>query len=178
LRDERLATGGNLSDKFHPVNGFEYLYTRAVLDLYEGHLRLIVEEARAGGDSETILPGLELPGGRAIEFSEDCMLVMISWNEYVAYVVVDETYAPIDRMDDEFLNEGKWMRNYSSSGFLRYVEQATFATIAHDIELKHFRLRTLNHLIDVVAKDSPLIQELERNDGSFDTVIRTFPGQN
>jgi len=164
-----------LADRFHPINGFQYLYTKAVLDIYEGCLRLIVEEAGASESQVTTLPGGIT--GNLIRSTDSSALVSIGWDQYVSYNVTDETYAPVDRNDDEYLDEGRWMRSYSNSEFLRHVEKITFPSAVGEEKLSHFRVRTLNHVIDIVSKDEPVIRVLERSDNVLESVLRTFPNQ-
>ena len=164
-----------LADRFRPVNDFEYLYTKAVLDIYEGSLRLIVEEARAHANHPTSLPGGIT--GSLITSTDSSALVCIAWDQYVSYNVTDETFAPVDRNDDEYLDEGRWMRSYNSSEFLRYVEKVTFPSAVGEEKLKHFRVRTLNHVIDVASKDEPVLRVLNRNGDAIEAVLRTFPNR-
>jgi hypothetical protein len=87
------------------------------------------------------------PGGKGFR---------IFWKLCIAYCVTEELVGSCGHHDEEQF-EGSILRVYEASNFLIHLNHDTGG---HTGDLKHIKLITLNHLIDVAFYDWPEIAEV------------------
>jgi hypothetical protein len=144
---------------FAEINSCEYFFLRSITEPEENILRLIIEEAGAGGPPVPLKIGDTVLGeGIPITSTGDSRLFEITWNDYIAYSVRNESYATT--ADDEKVAWGKRVREYSKSRFLDYISQATFASAEYPGPFQHIQIVSENHIIDVGSTKIPRIQRL------------------
>jgi len=79
------------------------------------------------------------------------------WQNYVAYLVRNESFAQPDKERPPVV--GAFLERKSST-FLRFLEETTFATAVMQRPMRHWEINCLNHCIDVVSFDEPIIREI------------------
>ena len=110
------------------VDKCAYLNLREMCEPEENSLRLVVEEMRAGDVTEDLVVGAtNLGPARRIEHTEACRVFEITWDTYIAYCVVNESYALGDKAD---VSDGRRFRVYSKSQFLDYAVRTPLGTIS------------------------------------------------
>ena len=135
-----------------------YLYIGMVGEGGDGTLRLIVHEARAGGEPEDLdVAGVTLAGAIPIVADETTPKYEVRFASYVAYSVRNESYVSWDESETW---TGRLFRVYTDSKFLDYVGAATFATDEYPGPLTHYELATLNHIVDVVTTVEPGVERI------------------
>jgi len=147
------------------LNAAACLYLRALGEPRDNSLRLVVQEAIAGpaGGSARIK---ELPknlrtllgDARPIISNATCHSYELSWPSYIAYAVRNESYATVD---DAKTYEGNWLRRYSTSPFLEFVDQSTWADPKHPGPFVHYAVITLNHVVDIASLEAPVVRRFK-----------------
>lgn len=153
------TTKSSVDPMLAEIESCEHLYLGAISEPRDNSLRLLVEEAVTLPDEDAIeLPGVTL-SGRPIRSSEHTGLFELVWDNYVAYSVVNESYASHDQLE---VYSGRLFRVFSKSRFLDYLSHATFATAEYPGPIQHCELVCLNHVIDVASTSEPHIRWLRR----------------
>lgn len=98
--------------------------------------------------------GLTLTNSHELIADEACTAYEIIFPTYVAYSVVNESFASVD---DSEVFTGHLFRSYSKSRFLGYVGVATFASDDFPGKLRHYGVNCLNHFVDIVSATEPII---------------------
>ena len=92
---------------------------------------------------------------------EDCNRYKITFTNYLAYFVRDETFT-VWNDEEKFI--GYSFRKYSKSNFLDYLQSSTNIDYAKNFmsvnEYFHFGFCCENHIIDIASSKEPLIEKL------------------
>lgn len=119
-------------------------------------LRLLVAEGRVSETEETWdVAGVSFPGIRSIDITSQSRRFELYWPRYISYAVRDESYCSWDK-DESWI--GSSFRIYSTSKFLDFVGNGTFATAEYPGPFKHYEIVCLDHIIDVASEDPPTIR--------------------
>jgi hypothetical protein len=145
----------HLMELVEQINEHAYLYLAEIGEPEDNVLRLVIEEARAGGEPMEVKIGdALLSGARPIVSDDTCYAYEVLFGSYVAYSVRNESYTPEDRSEEY---TGRLFRLYSKSHFLDYVRAATFASDEYPGKLSHYEIVCENHILDVVSAGEPHI---------------------
>ena len=140
------------------INRHKYLYLAEIGEPSDNVLRLVIEQATTSVEEhnleigETIISGL-----RNIISDETCFVYEIIFESYIAYSVLNESYA---RVDESEIFTGNLLRLYSKSNFLDYLKLATFAAEDYPGKFEHYEIVGLNHVIEVASVDNPQVSIL------------------
>lgn len=110
-----------------------------------------------GTPKPLFIGGTEISGGTRIDITEESAAFELIWKRYVAYAVMNESYASVD---DEAQYTGNRFRVYSKSHFIDYASRASFACEEYPGPTRHIAIICENHVIDVIAAVTPVIQRL------------------
>ncbi len=147
-----------VNDAIAALNECKYLFLSELQELDGNGLRLIVSEGRPAGKSGPIrLGGAVIAGGVRIETTGVSRVFAIVWGTYVAYAVLNESYASVD---EEERYEGSRFRLYSKSHFIDYISRATFACAEHPGPTQHHAVVCEDHVIDVISTELPKVEPL------------------
>lgn len=153
LVDARLLM--NLREQ---IDSHEYLYLWEIGEPEVNVLRIVVDEARTSKNGDVEIP--ETPFvGKPIVSDESCRRYEITFRSYVAYAVLNESFA---KVDDYEQYTGRYFRVYSKSHFVNYLGVATFASDEDPGKSTHYEIACLDHIVEVVSADEPDIRELAR----------------
>ena len=141
------------------LDSAKYLYLRELSEPQDNSLRLVVQEAvvnptglvRSHPELEEISKD-SFP----IESTEICRSFELTWKQYVAYLVTEESVGSCGSYDDEIFS-GNLLRVYTKSHFLKHLARDTGG---HTEAILHYKLTCLNHLIDVAAYSPPQVKQL------------------
>jgi hypothetical protein len=142
----------------------KYLFLHSIGEPDEGGLRLIVHEARVGGPPSAeelaaeAFPALRtiLAGSKAIEHGPGCKVFEITWEQYIAYAVDNESYALPE--PKESIGTGRLFIEYTKSVYLDYLSKVSFASADYPGPFKHWALLCLDHIVNVVSTNEPKIK--------------------
>lgn len=142
----------NLIDQ---IESHRFLYLLEVGEPRDNVLRLIISEAQERKTAQDlVIEGLTLTNSHELIADEACTAYEIIFQTYVAYSVVNESFASVD---DSEVFIGHLFRSYSKSRFLDYVGVATFASDDFPGKLRHYGVNCLNHFVDIVSATEPII---------------------
>ena len=123
----------------------------------ENRLRIVVAEGILGDPSLIDIDGVDLGEGRPIEITSESRHFEISWDDYVAYVVRNESFWQAEPEEPRMVHQ---LERRFDSAFLKFVSITTFANDDYPGPLQHWALSTLNHCVDVVSVQPPHVQRL------------------
>ena len=146
------------NDALAALDACEYLFLSEIEELDNNGLRLVVAEGRRAGKSRPIRVGdAVIPGGTRIDVTDESAAFEVVWNKYVAYSVMNESFAAVDEQE-RFT--GNRIRLYTKSRFMDYVARASFACDEYPGPTQHIALVCENHIVDVIAAMRPAVQRL------------------
>ncbi|HEY8560759.1 MAG TPA: hypothetical protein VIL74_10330 [Pyrinomonadaceae bacterium] len=134
---------------------------------------MVVEQASAGVEERDLLIGeTTVSGFRDIVSDETCYAYEIIFESYIAYSVLNESFACVDESE---IYSGNLFRVYSKSNFLEYLKSATFASKDYPGEFKHYEIAALNHIVEIASVDAPQIGILRApSNRTFDTETKEY----
>lgn len=143
------------------IDDCKWIFLRFIGEPEGCSLRLVIEEAKADGPPEDIeiSPGRVITGTVPIESDPTCREFELVWPSYVSYSVRNESFCTLD---EEEMWEGRLLRRYAKSHFLDHVAKSTFAGDDYPGPLHHWGVNGLNHIVDVVSVDEPLVREISQ----------------
>jgi hypothetical protein len=148
------------------IRSCKYLYLDAIREPEQNQLSIVLLEAIAGATlteedfaaepNESIRA--MLAGSKAIEHVEGCMKFELSWQRYIGYSVVNESYS--NGEPESSNGRGRLLVEYEKSNYLEYLSRASFASTDYPGPFKHWAIHCLNHTIDVASQDAPIARVL------------------
>lgn len=140
------------------INKHKYLYLTEIGEPSENVLRLVIEQATTSDEERDLKIGeTTISGLRDIISDERCFAYEIIFESYIAYSVLNESYAQVDESE---IFTGNLFRIYSKSNFLDYLKLSTFAAEDYPGKFEHYELVALNHVVEVASVDAPQINVL------------------
>jgi len=140
------------------LNACKYLFLAEIEERDNNGLRLVVREGRPVGEPEALLVGgTVISGATRIDVTEASAAFELVWKRYVAYSVMNESFAAVD---DEERYTGNRFRLYSRSNFIDYVSRASFACKEYPWPTQHVAVICESHVIDVIAEMTPVVQRI------------------
>jgi hypothetical protein len=140
------------------INNHKYLYLTEIGEPEDNVLRLVIEQATTSDEESDLKIGNTLITGlRDIVSDERCFSYEIIFESYIAYSVLNESFAQVDKLE---VFTGNLFRIYSKSHFLDYVKVATFASEDYPGIFSHYEIVALNHIVEIASVGSPQINVL------------------
>ena len=138
----------------------EYIYLREIGEPDANVLRIVIEGARTSNETDDLdLGEAKMSEYLPIVSDETCDRFEVVFRSYIAYAVLNESYASVDGSEQY---TGKYFRVYSKSHFLDYLRLASFATDDYPGRSAHYEVACLDHIVEVVSVDEPEINLLPR----------------
>ncbi|WP_155887903.1 hypothetical protein [Cupriavidus sp. WS] len=141
----------------------KYLYLDRLFEPTENQLTMRILEARGNGpippsllDAEPLKPLKEhLGNAKTIEHCAGCRIFEITWTSYVGYSVLNESFALPE--PETSIRIGHLFVEYTSSTYLDYLKQASWACADYPGPYRHWAALCLNHIVDVASVDEPTV---------------------
>jgi len=147
-----------MDDPITEINTCRYLFLSEIQELDYNGLRLVVREGLTTETVEAIhVAGSVLSGGTRISVTEESRAFELVWKQYVAYSVLNESYASAVEQENY---RGNRFRIYLRSNFIDYVSRASFATIEYPGPTEHYEVVCENHIVDVISTRAPDAQRV------------------
>ena len=144
---------------FIEIESCDYLFLCEINEPEDNSLRLVVEEAVAAQETTSKRIGdAIIKDLHRIESTNASRSFELTWDEYVAYLVTNESYALSG--DSEQTISGRFVQVYARSHFLNHVSRTTFANAEYPGPLQHICIICENHVIDVVSWIWPKLRRL------------------
>lgn len=149
-----------MNDGIELMDACKRLYLHQVEEPEPNVLRLVIKEAVVGESyTRTDYNIYELQkifhDAPPIVHEPSSKVFEIVWSEYVAYSVRNERFVADDTSE---VKTGRLFQEYSVSKYLDFVLSATFAGRDGLVPLKHVGICCIDHIIDVVSEDAPVIK--------------------
>ncbi|WP_170507628.1 hypothetical protein [Ruegeria arenilitoris] len=139
----------------HPTvvwaNGSENWQTKRIQTINQSLLVVDIAAATKASEPESV-GGID--GVYPLEIKPESDELRLSFYDFVAYSVTAEMFA---QQGDQEISVGGWLRVFSKSFYLEFVERSTWATSEFPGDLIHYQINTLDHTIDVVTSNPPEI---------------------
>lgn len=140
------------------VDSCRSLFLREISEPSQNTLRLVLVEGIMDDEVESItFAGTNIDNVRRVRATKESRVLEIIWNNYIAYVVTNESYSTAD----ESPHSGRLLRRYSQSPFLEYVQRSTCATDQYPGPSIHLCVVSETHIIDVVSTNMPTLRLLQ-----------------
>jgi hypothetical protein len=147
-----------------PVNGHDvasmedmdrcgYLLFQSASEPSEHALRLLIGEAKPGEEKYDVAVGSTVFPSRTIQHRADCRLFEVRWMRCTTYMIRDEAYVAPDAYD-QF--NGRRFVLFSKSRLLDLTKASSIAELIGPV--RHWGIYCLNHVIDVVSNEDPIVQ--------------------
>lgn len=151
---------------FESINSHSCIYLGNISEPQDNSLRLVIEEGNFSGDEKPLDPLMcEILGIEAPEGTNPTCIYEVVFNSYIGYTVLDESY--LETVESESESAKQVFRVFQKSNYLDYLKHSTQAIITHEGKLQHYSFKCLNHLIDVVASEPPVIRNIgQRSDSN------------
>ena len=95
----------------------------------------------------------------SVDVDNETPVIQIEFESYIGYSVLNESFTS---WDDYQVFTGEAFRIYSKSRYLDFISVGTFASEDYPGPFKHYGIVCYDHIIDVVACNSPLVKEVNR----------------
>lgn len=130
----------------------ESFYLLEIGEPEDNTLRVVVAETRLAEP----IKDENLISATPIVPATDVDVIEITWREYIAYAVLNESFTTGDpnNVPKSMLERRK------SSAFLDYVTQDTFASADYPGPFEHWELMCLNHIVHVACASPPAFKRI------------------
>lgn len=136
------------------------LYLTEIGEPSDNRLRIVVGEGLLGNLKKIEGWGVDLGEGRPIALGPQSRFFELSWDDYVAYAVRNESFWAAEPREPPFV---KHLSRRFDSAFLQFVFATTFADDDFPGPLQHWALTTLNHCVDVVSVQPPRVVAIDNS---------------
>jgi hypothetical protein len=153
------------------IDSAAYLYLHRLFEPSDNELTITLDEAVANtakAGSVVLAGGVNLGADSSpIETTSECRRFTLHWPRYITYCVTEEMAGSCGTYEDEVYT-GRLLRTYSKSNFLAFIARDTGA---HFEPYHHYKIASLNHIIDIAAITAPTLSISSRLEGD------TLPSQ-
>jgi len=143
---------------FNEINSLEYLFLVDLKNLPANRLSIVVKEATISEQKkDMIIGGKNLGAVNRILSNGPGKEYELFFENYGAYLITNESFATFIK-DDKVI--GRLFCIYSTSHYMDYICENSLVNYTYDYEnaLKHYRINCQDHVIDIIAKDEPIIK--------------------
>ncbi|HWO74627.1 MAG TPA: hypothetical protein VNM69_01775 [Bacillus sp. (in: firmicutes)] len=149
----------NFRDLFN-WNGNIYLNT--IVESEPCHLTVYVDRCKVSDQSQDLTWGEQvIHDVRPIVVDEGLPILKVDFSTYISYSVLNETYFPFNNYD---VFEGSCFKIAKQSRYFEYILSQTMAHHIHpNKQHVHYGIYCLNHIIDVISYEEPLVCEVSRD---------------
>jgi hypothetical protein len=140
------------------LDACRFLFLSDIAELEHNGLRLVVSEGVPTGIVERVHVGeVTLAGGTRIEIAPSSRHFELVWKQYIAYSVLNESYASVGQ--EQYI--GERFRVFTRSRFLDYFAAASFASEDYPGRTTHYGVHCEDHIVNVISTDPPAIRQID-----------------
>ncbi|MEH7355593.1 hypothetical protein V7150_18865 [Neobacillus drentensis] len=138
-----------------------YIYLNSIYEPRYNLLILDIDRCKVIGyqADEQTEEGISVSSYGSIDVDETLPIIRIEFNWYIAYSVRNESFTVSDEYE---VFDGEAFSIYSKSRYLDFIKVSTIASDFHPGPFKHYGINALNHIIDVVSTEPPIISFINR----------------
>ncbi|NMC55673.1 MAG: hypothetical protein GYA50_00405 [Eubacteriaceae bacterium] len=149
---------------YKDLENIEYVYLEKIYEIQDNYLRLTFDRCKIEKDIDQINNDDELCTYGSFEVDYTLPLIQIDFDWYIGYSVLNECFTVRDNYE-KFI--GKTFRIYTKSRYLDFIKAGTIASVDYPGPFKHYGIVCLNHIIDVVSANEPIIKEIQRQNNNI-----------
>lgn len=150
---------------YRDLMNLENIYLHSIEEPEENHLSLIFERTKINTNTETLQIGKTIIEGlHSIDVDYKLPFIQLDFQWYIGYAITNESYTSFDEYE-RF--DGRIFRIYSKSRYLDYINLSTIVTNEYPGTFKHYGVICLNHIVNVVSVEEPLVREIERKNNKL-----------
>lgn len=141
-----------------------YIYLNSISEPQDNSLILDIDRCKVNGEEtdeqtdEQTEEGVSVAYG-SIDVGETLPIIRVKFDWYIAYSLRNESFTVLD---DYEVFEGGVFSIYSKSRYLNFIEVSTITSDLHPGPFQHYGINALNHIIDVVSTEPPIISLINR----------------
>ncbi len=109
-------------------------------------------------DAKELMIGNVILGLAREAINDNENIYKIYFPYYIAYSVINESF---DTNDLSKTYTGEKIRIYDKSNFLNFLKCETFATDDYSGKFLHYKIITLNHIINIASQEEPIIEKIK-----------------
>lgn len=123
-------------------------------------LTILIQEATGlGPEEEQTISSIDLGVAREIVPNGSDRLLEISWENYVGFSVLNESYANVDEANQNHERKYKFAVGQPSAGwFVEYMRQAAFADDNYPGPLKYWEVVGNDHVVHIWSNVEPKVR--------------------
>lgn len=142
------------------------IYLEDIFEIEDNYLRLTLSRSKLNKVSDPIIidANHSIKVDSSIDIDYSLPIIQLDFNWYIGYSVLNESYTV---WDDYQKFEGKSFRIYNKSRYLDFIKAGTIASVDYPGPFKHYGIACLNHIIDIVSVDEPMIKEIQRQNNNI-----------
>ena len=141
---------------FEELDRQKNLLLTKIFEPEENSLYLEISVPRIDSAKELAVNGINL--GLAREIIDDHEnIYKIHFPTYIGYSVINESFDDLEASKNYRGNE---VKIYDDSVFLDYLNTETFATVDYPGKFFHYKIITLNHIINIASQEEPIIEKI------------------
>jgi len=141
---------------FEELDRQKNLLLTKIFEPEENSLYLEISVPRIDSAKELVINGINL--GLAREIIDDHEnIYKIYFPTYIGYSVINESF---DDLEASKNYRGNKIKIYDDSVFLDYLNSETFATDDYPGKFFHYKIITLNHIINIASQEEPIIEKI------------------
>ena len=141
---------------FEELDRQKNLLLTKIFEPEENSLYLEISVPRIDSAKELVINGINL--GLAREIIDDHEnIYKIHFPTYIGYSVINESFDDLEASKNYRGNE---VKIYDDSVFLDYLNTETFATVDYPGKFFHYKIITLNHIINIASQEEPIIEKI------------------
>ncbi|MBT2696545.1 hypothetical protein J7E79_03775 [Bacillus sp. ISL-40] len=143
------------------MNQKGYIYLHSLIEPQTNSLRVFIDRCKASQQSEDVEIGEHIiRDAYPIEVDEDLPIVQLDFDSYVSYSIINESFTVLD---DYEIFEGSSFRIFKKSRYLDFINKGTIVNdVFPEEQLVHYEIACMDHIIDVISFDEPIITEIKR----------------
>lgn len=143
------------------MNQKGYIYLRILIEPETNSLRIFVDRCKVSQQGEDIEMGKHIiRDAHPIEVDEELPIVQLDFDSYVSYSIINESFTVLD---DYEIFEGNSFRIFKKSRYLDFINKSTIVNdVFPEEQLVHYEIACLDHIIDVISFDEPIVTEIKR----------------
>ncbi|MCQ6280059.1 hypothetical protein [Bacillus sp. EB600] len=138
-----------------------YFYLHSLFEHETNSLRIFIERCKVSQRSEDIEIGEHIiTEAFPIEVDEELPLLQIEFDSYVSYNIINESFTVLDNYE---IFEGNAFRIFKKSRYLDFINKGTIVTdVFPEEQFVHYEIACLDHIIDIISFDEPIVTEIKR----------------
>jgi hypothetical protein len=143
------------------MNHKGYIYYHSLIEPSTNSLRIFVDRCKVSQQVEDIEIGKHIIiEGHSIEIDEALPIVQLVFDSYVSYSIINESFTVLDEFETF---EGNSFRIFKKSRYLDFISKGTIVNdVFPEEQPVHYEIACLDHIIDVISFDEPMVSEINR----------------